>query len=104
MTTLNAHTEILPPPPHPPSPLQNVRGTIGLPTPGTEIRVVDPETLSGPLPDGEAGLLLARGPGVMRGYLEDSEATAQALRAGDGWFDTGKQGGIGVWGGGDAGV
>ncbi|GFR52124.1 hypothetical protein Agub_g14639 [Astrephomene gubernaculifera] len=72
-------------------PEQNIRGTVGLPTPGTEIRVVDPETLQ-PLPAGRKGLLLARGPGVMKGYYRDQDATQRAFRAGDGWFDTGDLG------------
>lgn len=69
----------------------NVRGTIGLPIPGTDIRIVDPETMRN-VPDGRQGLLLARGPGVMQGYLDDEAATAKAFAAGDGWFDTGDLG------------
>ena len=37
----------------------------GMPTPGTSLKVVDPASLA-PLPDGQLGLLLARGPGVMQ--------------------------------------
>ncbi|GLC36919.1 hypothetical protein PLESTB_000178300 [Pleodorina starrii] len=70
---------------------QNVRGSVGVPTPGTQLRVVDPETLE-PLPEGRQGLVLARGPGVMAGYFRDEAATAKAFRAGDGWFDTGDLG------------
>ncbi len=70
---------------------QNVRGTVGVPVPGTEVRVVDAETLA-PLADGRRGLLLARGPGVMSGYLDDEAASAKAFRAGDGWYDTGEAG------------
>ena len=72
-------------------PFQNVRGTVGLPIPGTEVRVVNPETLE-PVPDGQQGLLLVKGPGVMRGYYNDQESTAKAMRAGPGWFDTGDLG------------
>ncbi|GFR52122.1 hypothetical protein Agub_g14636 [Astrephomene gubernaculifera] len=72
-------------------PEHNVRGTVGLPNPGTEIRVVDPETLQ-PLPAGRKGLVMARGPGVMKGYYRNEEATQKAFRAGDGWFDTGDLG------------
>ena len=50
----------------------------GLPTPGTSLRVVHPETLA-EVPDGEQGLLLARGPGVMAGYYADPGATAKVL-------------------------
>lgn len=59
--------------------------------PGTSLRVVDPDTKAD-LPDGQAGLVLARGPGVMRGYYKDPSATAAAFPVGDGWFDTGDLG------------
>ena len=59
--------------------------------PGTAVRVVDPETLAD-VPDGSKGLMLAKGPGVMRGYWRNEGATAQAFRAGGGWFDTGDLG------------
>jgi long-chain acyl-CoA synthetase len=39
------------------------------------------------MPDGQQGLLLAAGPGVMGGYWQDAEATRRAFV--DGWFDTG---------------
>lgn len=38
------------------------------------------------------GLLLAKGPGVMKGYYNDEASTARAFVAGDGWFDTGDLG------------
>ncbi|GIL51023.1 hypothetical protein Vafri_6984 [Volvox africanus] len=72
-------------------PEQNIRGSVGVPTPGTQLRIVDPETLE-PLPDGRQGLVLAKGPGIMAGYYSDEAATARAFRAGDGWFDTGDLG------------
>jgi long-chain acyl-CoA synthetase len=62
---------------------------VGLPIPGTQIRVVDPETRED-LPDGTQGLLLAKGPGVMCGYYRDDLATAKVFT--DGWFDTGDLG------------
>jgi long-chain acyl-CoA synthetase len=70
---------------------KNVRGTVGLPIPGTQIRVVHPDTMA-PVPDGSQGLLLVRGPGVMAGYYNDEGATAKAFKAGGGWFDTGDLG------------
>ncbi|GAX82801.1 hypothetical protein CEUSTIGMA_g10227.t1 [Chlamydomonas eustigma] len=70
---------------------KNVRGSIGVPTPGTEIHVVDVDTLL-EVEDGVQGLLLARGPGVFSGYSEDQAASEKAFRAGDGWFDTGDLG------------
>ncbi|MCJ2541836.1 AMP-dependent synthetase/ligase [Thermostichus vulcanus] len=68
----------------------NVRGTAGPPLPGTEFRILDPETRQ-PLPQGEKGLITARGPQVMMGYYNNPEATAKVLTA-DGWFDTGDLG------------
>jgi len=62
------------------------RGRIGHPLPGVSVRIVDPETRE-PRPTGESGLLLVRGPNVMRGYLGKPEKTAEVLR--DGWYVTG---------------
>jgi acyl-[acyl-carrier-protein]-phospholipid O-acyltransferase/long-chain-fatty-acid--[acyl-carrier-protein] ligase len=62
------------------------RGKIGHPVPGVSVRIVDPETMQ-PLPLGTPGLMLVRGPNVMRGYLGKPEKTAEVLR--DGWYSTG---------------
>jgi acyl-[acyl-carrier-protein]-phospholipid O-acyltransferase/long-chain-fatty-acid--[acyl-carrier-protein] ligase len=62
------------------------RGKIGHPLPGVSVRIVDPETRQ-PMPAGQAGLLLVRGPNVMKGYLGKPEKTAEVL--GDGWYTTG---------------
>ena len=62
------------------------RASIGHPLPGISVRIVDPET-SEPVPQGETGLLLVRGPNVMQGYLNRPEKTAEVLR--DGWYNTG---------------
>jgi acyl-[acyl-carrier-protein]-phospholipid O-acyltransferase/long-chain-fatty-acid--[acyl-carrier-protein] ligase len=62
------------------------RGKIGHPLPAVSVRVVDPDTFQ-PLPVGQAGLLLVRGPNVMKGYLGKPEKTAEVLR--DGWYVTG---------------
>ena len=61
-------------------------GTIGQPLPGVAVKVVHPETFA-PLPVGEAGLLLVKGPNVMVGYLGEPEKTAGVLK--DGWYSTG---------------
>src|SRR5262249_1743341 len=62
------------------------RGKIGHPLPGVSVRIVDPGRRE-PLPGGEQGLRLVRGPNVMWGYLGQPEQTAEVLR--DGWYVTG---------------
>ena len=62
------------------------RGKIGHPLPGVSVRIADPETLE-PLPTGQPGVLLVRGPNVMQGYLGQPDKTAEVLR--DGWYVTG---------------
>jgi len=62
------------------------RGSIGHPLPGITVKIVDPDTLQPVGVDGP-GLLLVRGPNVMRGYLNKPEKTAEVLR--DGWYNTG---------------
>ena len=61
-------------------------GSIGLPIPGTEARIVDPETRA-PLGPGHEGELAVRGPQVMRRYWNRPEETAAVLH--DGWLLTG---------------
>jgi long-chain acyl-CoA synthetase len=71
-------------------PWQNLRLSSGKPLPGTEIKIVDVETRA-PLPIGQKGLVLIRGPQVMQGYYRDPEATAKAIDP-DGWFNSGDLG------------
>jgi len=68
----------------------NIRGTIGLPVDGTEIKIVDPETLQ-EVKDGIAGLVLARGPGIMKGYNNNPKETKRVIDS-EGWFNTGDLG------------
>lgn len=63
-------------------------GTVGVPFPSTEIRVVDPDDASKDLPPGEPGELLVRGPQVFGGYWQRPEETSAVLLA-DGWLRTG---------------
>ena len=62
------------------------RGTVGRPIPGVSVRIVDPESMK-PLPVGQAGLLLVKGPNIMQGYLGKPEKSAEVLRGG--WYVTG---------------
>jgi acyl-CoA synthetase (AMP-forming)/AMP-acid ligase II len=65
-------------------------GSVGVPLPNTEMRVVDPAT-GADVSRGETGELLVRGPQVMKGYLNAPEATAAMLDP-DGWLHTGDLG------------
>ena len=61
-------------------------GSIGIPFPDTDAKIVDPETGEA-LPQGEVGELAVKGPQVMKGYWNRPKETAQALR--NGWLHTG---------------
>ncbi|MEU6278086.1 beta-ketoacyl synthase N-terminal-like domain-containing protein, partial [Streptomyces populi] len=63
-----------------------VEGSCGLPVPGVNVRLVDPNT-GGDVPAGDDGEVWVSGPNVMAGYHNDPEATEEALR--DGWYRTG---------------
>ena len=65
-------------------------GSVGLPLPGVEARIVDPET-EAPLPDGEVGAVQVRGANVCKGYWRRPEKTAEAFTE-DGWLRTGDLG------------
>jgi len=60
-------------------------GTIGIPVPSTDIRLVDEDGLD--VPVGQPGELLAKGPQVMAGYWQKEEETRNSLH--DGWLSTG---------------
>jgi acyl-CoA synthetase (AMP-forming)/AMP-acid ligase II len=62
-------------------------GSVGALIPNTEARLVDPETEED-VPEGEQGEIWIRGPQVMKGYLNNDEATAETLVE-DGWLRTG---------------
>jgi len=63
-----------------------ISGSIGLPWPDTDCKVLDPAT-GEELPQGEVGELAVSGPQVMRGYWNRPEDTAAVLK--DGWLLTG---------------
>ena len=64
-------------------------GTVGVPLPGVEVRIAD--DVGFPVPDGDDGEILLRGPQVIEAYWRDEAATAAAFW-GDGWFRTGDLG------------
>ncbi len=64
--------------------------SIGRVVAGTEDKIVDLETGTKTLPDGEVGEICVRGPQVMRGYWNKPQDTADVIR--DGWFHTGDVG------------
>ncbi len=66
---------------------QNKVGTIGIPFPDTEAKIVDLETGTKELPVGEVGELAVKGTQVMKGYWNRPDETAMVLR--DGWLYTG---------------
>ena len=72
------------------NPFNGVRkqGSIGLPLPDTECKIVDLEDPAKEMPIGEAGELLMRGPQVMKGYLDKPEETKKTMTE-DGFICTG---------------
>lgn len=70
-----------------PYPLGGPRGSIGVPLPDTEARIMDIETGEKECPVGEIGELVVKGPQIMRGYWNNEDLTSAALR--HGWFYTG---------------
>jgi long-chain acyl-CoA synthetase len=60
-------------------------GSIGIPVPSTEVRCVD--DAGAPLPAGQPGEIVARGPQIMQGYWQRPDETEKTLR--DGWLHTG---------------
>ena len=66
---------------------KSIIGSIGLPIPDTEVKIMDLETGEKELPVGEVGEMCVRGPQVMEGYHEMPEETEHSLR--DGWLYTG---------------
>ncbi|MFG2043491.1 class I adenylate-forming enzyme family protein [Dactylosporangium sp. NPDC048998] len=68
--------------------MESKQGSVGIAVPWVQVRVVDAD--GDDVPVGENGEVVARGPKVSPGYLDDPEATRGAFR--DGWFHTGDVG------------
>jgi len=66
-------------------PADNRLGKVGIPVPGMEVRCVDDD--GNEVPVGETGEVIARGPTLMKGYLNRDDATAEAIK--DGWYYSG---------------
>ena len=77
------------------NPLQGIRkpGSIGLPLPGLQVRIVDTKTFAD-VPAGKTGEIWLKGPGVTPGYWRKPEETEKAFEAG--WFRTGDLGRVDV--------
>ena len=62
-------------------------GTVGVPLPDTDIRIVDVDDMEKELPLGEVGEIVIKGPQIMMGYYKNSKETAKVLK--DGWVYSG---------------
>ena len=62
-------------------------GSIGVPVPSTDVRIIDVDTGTEEMPIGESGELIIKGPQVMKGYWNMPEETEDALKGG--WLHTG---------------
>ena len=65
-------------------------GTVGIPVPDTDIKIVDASDPDKELPTGEAGEVVIKGPQIMQGYYKKPEETEKVLK--DGWFYSGDLG------------
>lgn len=66
---------------------RNKSGTVGVPLPNTDIKIVDIETGTRELEPGQEGEICVKGPQVMKGYYKKPEETAAVLK--EGWFHLG---------------
>lgn len=72
------------------NPKYPIISTVGPALPEVEIKIVDKDNPDKELPHGEIGVVLAKGPMVMKGYYKNEEKTAQVIQ--NGWFNTGDLG------------
>ncbi|MEA1939295.1 MAG: AMP-binding protein [Candidatus Caldatribacteriota bacterium] len=64
----------------------NIMFTVGPPIPKVEIKIVDKDNYNKELPNGKVGIVLVKGPMVMKGYYKNKEKTEEVIK--DGWFNT----------------
>jgi long-chain acyl-CoA synthetase len=72
------------------NPNARIMSTVGAAMPEAEIKIVDKDNLEKEMPDGQTGVILTRGPMVMKGYYKNEQKTAEVIQ--DGWFNTGDLG------------
>jgi len=68
----------------------NIMFTVGPPIPEVEIKIVDKDDYNKELPNGKVGIVLVKGPMVMKGYYKNEEKTREVIK--DGWLNTGDLG------------
>ena len=69
------------------TPLEMRKKTVGKPIPGTEVKVIDPDT-GKQIGTGEVGEMMVKGPNVLKGYWQNPDETEKQLEK-DGWLHTG---------------
>jgi acyl-[acyl-carrier-protein]-phospholipid O-acyltransferase / long-chain-fatty-acid--[acyl-carrier-protein] ligase len=71
----------------------NKAGTVGMPLPGSNFKIVDPDSFT-ELANGEAGMVLIGGPQLMQGYLNNPQKTAEVIKQLGGlrWYVSGDKG------------
>jgi len=68
----------------------NIMFTVGPPIPEVEIKIVDKDDYNKELPNGKVGIVLVKGPMIMKGYYKNEEKTREVIK--DGWLNTGDLG------------
>lgn len=68
----------------------NILFTVGPPLPEVEIKIVDKDNYNKKLPHGQIGVILVKGPLVMKGYYKNEKKTREVIK--DSWFNTGDLG------------
>jgi len=72
------------------NPKDRIMFTVGPPLPEVEIKIIDKDNYNKELPNGELGIVLVKGPMVMKGYYKNEKKTKEVIK--NGWFNTGDLG------------